>query len=303
MKTSSDRYSSAAPFRFAALILLLAALAGILAGCGSGGGETGPTEAPPVEIIDVRPGSTSSPVTAVTPDPTPAPTAEPDTLEGKILAGVVYPIGRGEPIGDGFEAESVDIDRDGVSERLSVEDIDGGPTFCIDGAPFMDIGNRLFLASPDGRSMVFLSQKPGEDGYFAFYPDEDGNLYCRLFAIARSGSPEQFTVRSSVEEQIMAGLDVMLHNPMLYDSVSESKRSLRLDLNGDGSKETIEFDSAVLTVNGIENAAILSTTMPRFIYDAEHDAIVLYGSAGDYALRLRYDGSELIEDISYASLL
>lgn len=287
--------------RIMALLLFTAALAVLLAGCGSDPGAVPEaTDAAPVDII---PADVSTPQTAVTPAPTPEPTAEPDTLEGRILCGFVHPVGGGEAVGADFGAEVIDLDLDGRRERLTVEDVDGGPVFCIDGKPFMDIGRRLFIASPDGENLVFLSQKPGEDGYNLFYPDTDGNLYCRLFGAARTGRPEDFVMRSSLEEQIRSGLDVMLHNPMLYSGVSGDTRTLRLDMDGDGSQEEISFDAAVLTVNGIQNAPILSTTMPRFIYDAEHNAIVLYGSAGDYALRLRYDGSELNEDISYASLL
>jgi hypothetical protein len=167
----------------------------------------------------------------------------------------------------------------------------------------MDIGVKLSLVSLDGSNMLFLSEKHNKEGYYLFYPDEGGNLYCRLFGIDRSGSSSSLVIRSSYEEYVKNGLEIMLHNPMIYTSVSGDTRTLSIDMNGDGQRESIVFDPAVLTVNGLENAPILSTTMPRFIYDAGHDSIVLSGSAGDYALSLRYDGSELHEDISYASLL
>ncbi len=203
----------------------------------------------------------------------------------------------------GSAGESIDIDGDGSSETLDVRDIDGGPVICIDGQPFMDIGVKLSLVSLDGRNMLFLSEKNNKEGYHLFYPDEDGNLFCRLFGFDRKGSADTLVIRSSYEEYVKNGLEIMLHNPVLYTSVSGDTRTLSLDMNGDGQRETIVFDSAALTVNGLENRPILSTTMPRFIYDAGHDAIVLSGSAGDYALSLRFDGSELHEDISYASLL
>ena len=277
----------------------------ILPAAGCGGHDTPvPSDDPaPGGIVDVIPVSPSIPATAVSPAPTEAPTAEPVTLEGRILAGQVYPLAGGGVLGADSGAESVDIDGDGTPERLSVEDRDGGPAFCIDGEPFMDIGTKVSLVSLDGEHMLFLSEKPGEDGYFLFYPDEGGNLFCRLFGIARSGSSDSFVKRGSYEEYVRSGLDIMLHNPMLYTGVDGARRTLKLDMDGDGESEQIAFDSAVLTVNGLENAPILSTTMPRFTFDAEHGAIVLSGSAGDYALSLRFDGSSLNEDISYASLL
>lgn len=282
----------------AAAALLAALIALALFGCGAKDPEPGEPD-----VVDILPGRTELPVEPVTQAPTQAPTPEPATLEGRILAGTVYPLFGGRVTGADSEGESVDIDGDGVPETLDVRDIDGGPVFCIDGRPFMDIGVKLSLVSLDGRNMLFLSEKHNAEGYRLFYPDEGGNLYCRLFGSSRSGSSETFTVRSSYEDYIKNGLEIMLHNPIIYSSVSGSVRRLELDMNGDGRREQIVFDSASLSVNGLENSPILSTTMPRFIFDAEHDAIVLSGSAGDYALSLRYDGSELFEDISYASLL
>lgn len=279
--------------------LAAAALSALLTGCGK---ASDPAPGEP-EVIDVIPGATLAPVEAPTPAPTAVPTEEPTTLEGRILAGVVYPLFGGRVINAGTEGESVDINGDGSPETLDVRDIDGGPVFCIDGKPFMDIGVKLSLVSLDGSNMLFLSEKHNKEGYYLFYPDEGGNLYCRLFGIDRSGSSSSLVIRSSYEEYVKNGLEIMLHNPMIYTSVSGDTRTLSIDMNGDGQRESIVFDPAVLTVNGLENAPILSTTMPRFIYDAGHDSIVLSGSAGDYALSLRYDGSELHEDISYASLL
>lgn len=292
---------SAAEKRIIRLTALAAAAlfcAVIFAGCRSPRVDPVPT----ASVIDI-PTGTDGAETAVTPEPTPAPTAEPDSLEGKILAGLIYPLNGGKAIKDGWAGEDVDVDGDGVPNALRVKDTNGGPTFCIDGEPFLDVGSSIMLASLDGEHIVFVVETKGVDGYRVFYPDPDGNLYCRLFAIARSGSADGLVIRSSVEEYIRNGLDVMLHNPMLYSRVNGDRRHISLDMDGDGSPDEIVFDSAVLSVNGSENGQILLTTMPRFIYDSGRDAIVLYGSAGDYALRLRYEGGSIVEEISYATLL
>ncbi|MBR3381474.1 MAG: hypothetical protein IKG85_00340 [Clostridia bacterium] len=301
-RRAARRRSPAIRAALAAVCACLLAFAGCFAS--PGGEDTG--------IVEIIPGAaavTAAPASAATDEvipsdePAPTPTAAPASLEERILSGVIYPLAGGAEISSSFGGEHIDLDGDGSPEFINVSNVDGGPTLCIGEKPFMDVGTRVFLASLDGERIVFLSQKPGTDGYFIFYPDEGGNLYCRLFAIARSGSPDALAVRPSYEEYVRSGLDIMLHNPMLYSSFDGKTRTILLDMDGDGSREEITFDSETLRVNGRPNSKILSTTMPRFIYDAEHGAIVIYGSAGDYALSLRYSGGELIEDISYASLL
>ena len=297
--------TKARSIRSTALLLLLA---GVLALAGCAGKERDPEGNAAYEVIEIIPGTTPEPASAtlgpeLTEEPTPAPTAVPSTDEERLLAGLLLPLNGGEPISASFGGISLDIDSDGVRERIQVSDSDGGPALCIDTEPFMDIGTRVFLASLDGKNIVFLSQRPGEDGYFAFYPDEGGNLFCRLFAIASTGDPEDLVIRSSYEDYIRGGLDIMLHNPMLYSSESGSLRTLFIDLDGDGAKDEISFDSEVLSVNGQPNAKILSTTMPRFTWDEAHGAVVISGTAGDYALRLRLENGALIEEVSYADLL
>ena len=287
---------------------VLACFIALLPGCSGRGGEPEGTASPSYEVIEIIPGETGAVTNtpdeaAVTETPAPTPTAEPTTAEGRILAGQILPLNNGEPLTASFAGETIDIDGDGAAERLSVLDIDGGPVFCVDGEPFLDVGSCVYLASLDGEHIVFLSQRPGENGYFIFYPDEGGNLFCRLFAIVREGSPEELLIRSSYEEYVRGGMDIMLHNPMLYTAVNGAERKLRLDMDGDGAADEIVFDSETLSVNGLPNGKILSTTMPRFIWDEAHNCIVLSGSAGDYALSLRLSGSELLEDISYANLL
>lgn len=287
---------------YAAFTALLLIAAMLLYGCrGKPSGDPSSTDDSSV-VIDI-PGDTSAPATAVTPEPTAAPTPEPSTLEGRILSGLVYALNGGEMITASYSGEDVDIDLDGHPDSLCVKDIDGGPVFCIGDEPFMDIGSRVYLASLDGSSMVFLSETDGEDGYRVFYPDEEGNLYCRLFAIARSGRAIELEKRGSYEEYIRNGLDIMLHNPRLYSSVEGSMRTVLMDMDGDGSPETIEFDDDELMLNGTLNAQLPTTTMPRFVYDPERDTIVLYGSAGDYAIKLFIKDGVTDYELSYASLL
>ena len=95
----------------------------------------------------------------------------------------------------------------------------------------------------------------------------------------------------------------MLHNPRLYSSVEGSMRTVLMDMDGDGSPETIEFDDDELMLNGTLNAQLPTTTMPRFVYDPERDTIVLYGSAGDYAIKLFIKDGVTDYELSYASLL
>ncbi len=244
-------------------------------------------------------------------DGTPAPTAaDPgghtvtDTLEEKILSGYVHPLNGGSPLGAGWAGESVDIDSDGTPELIDVRDIDGCPTVCIDGTAFMADGNRVYLASPDGKRIMFLEEKTGsEGGYTVFYPDESGGTYCRVFAVAREGRAADLTPRSSLEELIANGLDLMLYNPAVYSSSFGAEREIDIDMDGDGVSERVVFGAVSLSVNGISNSEILSTAMPRFVYEAETGAILLCGSSGDCTLALRYTGGELKAEISYTSLL
>ena len=284
-----------------AAICLSAAMALALCGCG---GKPFPDDA----VIDI-PGVTGE-APAATEDagetaPAVTDEAEPtaDTLEARVLSGEALLLNGGNPLTSGFEAVELDIDGDGAKERLSIETVDGGDTFCIDGEAFMEGGLIVSVASLEGERMVFVTQKPGEEGCRYFYPDEGGNLYCRLFGIERHGGAGDFTRRASYEEYVKNGLDIMLHNPLIYSQEEGQLRTVRLDMDGDGTAEEIVFDSALLTVNGQPNARILTTTMPRFTYDAEHGAIVIYGSAGDLAIRLRFENGALTEDASYAELL
>lgn len=300
--TGKDRISGKRARRAAALLALL-----LLLSLASACVKPDPGE----DVIDIPGsptnygGSTSAPENSpdATDEAVPTPTPAPDSAEARILSGQTLPLNGLAPLDLSFEGASVDIDGDGAPERISVEDIDGGATLCIDGEAFMDGGLIAAIASPEGKNMVFLAAKPGEEGYRAFYPDEGGNLFCRLFGIVRQGSIPGFAQKGSYEELIRGGMDIMLHNPMIYSEADGLTRTVRLDMDGDGQAEEIVFDSALLTVNGQPNTKILSTTMPRFTFDAEHGAIVIYGSAGDYALRLRLENGVLVEDISYATLL
>jgi hypothetical protein len=274
--------------------MLILALACLLFGCR--GKHTEPT------VIDV-PVSSEGPATAFTPVPTAAPTPAPDTLEAKILAGEIYALNGGAPLGRGWGGEAIDLDCDGAPDALTVSEVGGGPTFCISGEPFMDVGASVYIASLDGKTMVFITEKAGEDGFRVFYPDREGNLFCRLFGVARAGSVSDFTIRGSLEEYVRNGLDIMLYNPRIYSGQEGAERKVELDMDGDGSRDILIFDSEALSLNGVENDQILSTTMPRFIYDPEKDTIILYGSAGDYALRVFIENGEPAYDISYASLL
>lgn len=278
------------------LLLITAALALACFFCACGRTPVEPT------VIEI-PESSYRPAEAVTPEPTPAPTPEPSTLEGRILAGEIHALNGGEPISAGWSGERIDLDGDGFAEELAAPDIGGGPVFCISGEPFMDIGASVYIASLDGKTMVFLTEKEGEEGFRAFYPDREGNLFCRLFGIAREGSVSDFSIRGSLEEYVRGGLDIMLYNPRIYSGWEGARRTVELDMDGDGSRDILTFDSEVLSLNGVENDQILSTTMPRFIYDPEKDTIILYGSAGDYALRVFIENGEPAYDISYASLL
>ena len=296
---------------FALFTAVLAAAVLLFSGCA--GNKPDPSGDISADIVEVLPAATpDSVIVPETSQPaalpteayfTPAPTDEPAAIEAKLLSGLVHPLNGGEPMSASWQGESVDIYGDGEPNRIHVANVDGGATLCIDGEPFLDCGTRVFLTSLDGKNIVFLSQKPDSEGYFVFYPQRGGNLFCRLFGIARTGDPAFLAHKASCEEYIRAGLDIMLHNPLLYTSVDGASRTLRLDMDGDGSKDEIRFDSELLSVNGQRNEKILSTTMPRFIWDAEHGCIALSGSAGDYALNLRLENGLLTEDISYAQLL
>ena len=244
------------------------------------------------------------------PNGTPAPavldpdgTETPGSLEDRIRAGYVHPLNGGEPLEAGWPGESVDIDSDGVPELIDIRDIDGCPTVCINGRAFMTDGSRVLLASPDGNRIMFLQEKAApEEGYIIFYPDESGGTYCRIYAVSGKGRAEDLTPCSSLEQLVRSGLDLMLFNPAAYSSFTDERR-IDIDMDGDGVSEHVVFDSVSLSINGCVNTEILSTAMPRFVYDAETNAILLCGSAGDYTLRLRFADGELHEQISYTSLL
>lgn len=302
------RYGS--PFKTHLNGLVKAATAGILiigstAAAGCRFMPVKAVDASPTELVtvDIDPAPAYDALTEITAEPTAVPTAEPVTIEEKLLAGIQYPLDGGNPIDGMWTGEYVDIDGDGTAERLHVADIDGGPVFCIDDEPFMDVGSKITLASLDGKNIVFITEKVYEPGFSVFYPDEDGNLYCRLFAVSSEGHANALERCSSYEEYIEAGLEIILENPMLYSKTEDGLRFIELDMNLDGKKDEISFDSTTLSVNGRENQNIMKTTMPRFRYDAERDSIVIYGSAGDFALSLRLDGRDLVENISHPKLL
>lgn len=290
----------------ALLCVVLAALA--FAGCGERPQGEPIVEIPPHGQETPAAGEpTEAPVLteAATAEPTEyaAPTDEPPTLEAQILSGAVYPLFNGQTLDGSWEGVSLDVDGDGVQETICVSERDGGDTVLIDGEPFMDGGLKVSLVSFDGEHMLFCARKPGDEALRFFYPDEDGNLFCRLFGVSRGADAGALASLSSDEERIRAGLDIMLHNPLLYDSVTGDIRNILLDMDGDGTDERIVFDGMRLTINGFENRQILSATMPRFAYDSAHGCIVLTGSAGDYSLILRLENGQLKEDISYAQLL
>ena len=293
------RYGS--PFKTHLNGLVKAATAGILiigstAAAGCRFMPVKAVDASPTELVtvDIDPAPAYDALTEITAEPTAVPTAEPVTIEEKLLAGIQYPLDGGNPIDGMWTWEYVDIDGDGTAERLHVADIDGGPVFCIDDEPFMDVGSKITLASLDGKNIVFITEKVYEPG---------GNLYCRLFAVSSEGHANALERCSSYEEYIEAGLEIILENPMLYSKTEDGRRFIELDMNLDGKKDEISFDSTTLSVNGRENQNIMKTTMPRFRYDAERDSIVIYGSAGDFALSLRLDGRDLVENISHPKLL
>lgn len=279
------------------LPVLMAAAMLFAAGCGKK-----PSGDEPDAIIDIGL-PTLSPAPEGTDELLPTPTPAPDTLEGRILSGLVYPLNGGEPTGLSFKAESVDLDGDGDPEEIAVSDVDGGPALTVDGEAFLDIGTKVSLASLDGKNIFFISETPGKEGFFVFHPDKEGNLFCRLYAIARKGSAEGLVTPAPVEDLIRGGLDVMLHDPLLYSAVDGAKRTVRLDMDGDGNNEEIVFDSEALSINGTEDRLILTTTMPRFVFDPERDTIVLYGSAGDTAIRLWVENGSVKFDQSYTTLL
>lgn len=279
------------------LYVLIAAALVFAAGCGKA-----PEPDDPDDIIDID-FPTPAPAPEGSDTPTAAPSAMPDTLEGRILSGIVYPLNGGEVTSEGFKAESIDLDGDGDPEDIRVIDIDGGPTLTIDGEAFLNVGMKVSLASLDGKNIFFISETPGKDGFFVFHPDHNGNLFCRLYAIARKGAINDLTLPAPAEDLIRGGLDLMLHDPLLYSSVEGQTRTVRLDMDGDGNTEEIVFDSETLSINGTEDRLILTTTMPRFVFDPERDTIVLYGSAGDTAIRLWVENGSVKFDQSYTTLL
>lgn len=303
-------------FGHAGLWLAVLFVFGAFLGC-SAVGPAGPqtVEIPPNAALTAAPEATCVPEPtdepagsegygADTPGPTlaPEPTQAPSDEE-RVLSGGVYPLFDGQPLTREWAGESMDIDGDGVDERVTVSEYDGGDTLMIDGEPFMDGGLCVSLVSFNGQTMLFCAQKPGDDTLRFFYPDEEGNLYCRLFGFARGVTAETLAALPSHEERVRAGLDIMLHNPQMYSAVDGDYRTVELDMDGDGMPDRIVFDGTRLKINGFENRQILTATMPRFAYDAAHGSIVLTGSAGDYSLILRLENGLLKEDISYAQLL
>lgn len=290
----------------AALIALL--LFGMVSGCTRPPAGVPIVDIPPYEqatVATVAPTEAPEITESATAEPTEsaAPTPEPPTLEARILSGAAYPLFNGQPLDKSWEGLDIDIDGDGAAEAIRVTEYDGGDTLTIDGEPFMDGGLEVTLVSFDGMNMLFCAQKAGEEELRFFCPDENGNLFCRLFGVSRGAEAGDLASLSTNEERIRAGLDIMLFNPLLYASVSGDVRTVLLDMDGDGMKDNIVFDGVVLTVNGQENRQILLATMPRFAYDPEHGCIVLTGSAGDYSLNLRLENGRLTEEISYAKLL
>ncbi|MBQ4341317.1 MAG: hypothetical protein II756_02290 [Clostridia bacterium] len=303
--------------RCAGLLLAVLSALGAFCGCSAGGAFSAQT-------VEIEPHAylTALPEVTCVPEPTdepagsqgygfetPEPSLVPETTQGPsddeslVLSGGVYPLFDGQPLTREWAGESFDVDGDGAKETISVSEYDGGDTLMIDGEPFMDGGLRVSLVSFDGRTMLFCAQKPGDDTLRFFYPDEEGNLYCRLFGFARGVTAEALAALPTHEERVRAGLDIMLHNPQMYSAVDGGFRTVELDMDGDGLADRIVFDGTRLKINGFENRQILSATMPRFAYDAARGSIVLTGSAGDYSLILRLENGMLKEEISYAQLL
>lgn len=248
---------------------------------------------------------TETPAPTETPTPTPLPTATPAAVaaEETIRSGGVYALNGGKPVGKDYAGEYIDIDGDGTKDALEVKKVEGAYTFCINGEPFLDAGACIRLASPDGRRTMFITDRKVAEGYNIFYPDSEGNLFCRLFAVSRSGTAADYSPSGSIEEGIREGLDVIMQNPAIYSTSYGADRAIRIDMDGDGVKDDVLFDNSTVTINGQEDTKLLSTTMPRFIYDAEKNTIVLYGSAGDFAVMLWLENGELQSAIKYADLL
>ncbi|MCR5808320.1 MAG: hypothetical protein K6G56_02020 [Clostridiales bacterium] len=256
-----------------------------------------PTEAP---------APTDTPKATATPSPAPtaAPTQTPSADE-MIRRGIPYALNNGDPIGYGWKGERVDIDGDGAPEFINIREVDGGLTLCIDDEPFLADDFRVYLVSLDGRHVVFLVDKGAarQDGYSIFYPDPYGNLYCRLFGVVRHGKPEDFVKCDTFEDYIKNGLDIMLLNPVLYSSTAGGRRTILLDMDGDGVKDEIVIDGSTLYINGYEDTQMLAATLPRFFYDEQRNAIGIYGSGGDYAIRLWLHADGLEPEVSYVKLL
>lgn len=285
--------------RFFIIFLILTALLTLLSSCQGdepdvivdiGGGTEAPTS--PAQNTDA-PKSTDGAATT-------APTHKPDTIEARVLAGEIIRISDGGTIPLGTEA---DLDGDGVRETISMGESDGAPTVLVNGEAFMDAGARLYLASFDGKNIVILSEKEGRDGFMAFYPDFDGNLFCRLYAVKEHGAIEELVHRDSLEDYIKDGLDIMLFNPYLYAGADGDTRTVMLDMDGDGVRETITFSGLSLNILGGTDERITLTTMPRFGFDEDKNTIVLKGSAGDYVLKLFVENGALKSEMSWAKLL
>lgn len=245
---------------------------------------------------------TEAPTAEPTEEPTAPPTATPAPVEERVLSGTVYALNGGKEVGKKYEGESIDIDGDGVKELLEVKKADGMYSFCIDGKPFMADGQKIWLASPDGNRIMFAAES-ANGGFNLFYPDEDGNLFCRLYAVCRTGSVEDLSPAASYEESIRNGVDIMLFNPAVYSGVSGAERTIKLDMDGDGVKDEIVFDSNKVSINGQEDTELPLTTMPRFAYDAEKDTIILLGTSGGDAVTLRLENGKLVSETKHVDLL
>lgn len=292
------------PFRPAALLLAALLLTALFASCK--GNHSGAIEVviPPAGDEAARTASPTEPAHSdPSAEPSSAPSQYPETLRSRALAGEVIPVSGGKAAGAGMEPVSVDIDGDGAEDLLSVEDIGGGPVFCIGGEPFLDVGQSVYIASPDGKNIVFLTEKAGEEGFRMFFADYNGNLFCRFVGRMANGRAEEFPRLSSWEEYVRAGLEIPLQSPILYEEGEPGRHTVRLDMDGDGAREEISFDGLTLTLNGEDHSELLTATLPRFIWDEGRGSIALYGSAGDLAIFLFIENGKVVKETSYAQLL
>lgn len=294
--------------KLTALIVLTALVFALLPACSRGGEEVvviipeRDEELPRANTPEPYYETSEAPEASLSPETTEAPTPTPAPIEERVLSGYVYQLNGGKAVGKKYEGDEIDLDGDGVKERLEVKKVDGAYSFCIDGEPFMADGLKIRLASPDGRRIMFVTEREN-GGFNIFYPDREGNLFCRLFAVSRSGDAADYSPSPSYEESIRKGLDIMLYNPAIYTRSYGAERTIKLDMDGDGVKEEIVFDDSTITINGQADDTLLTTTMPRFIYDAEKDTIILYGSSGGFAVTLRMENGKLVSETKYVDLL